>query len=104
MKKIYSLIIAIVLYSATFYAQAPDRLSYQAVIRNSNNQLAVSTAIGIRISILQGSVTGTAVYVETQNRNSNNNGLVTVEIGGGTVVSGDFAAIDWSAGPYFIKT
>jgi hypothetical protein len=104
MKKLYTLITAIALYSVTFYAQSPDRLSYQAVIRNSNNQLVVSAAIGIRISILQGTVTGTAVYVETHNQNSNENGLVTVEVGGGTVVSGDFATIDWSAGPYFIMT
>lgn len=104
MKKIFTFIISVTLFSATFYAQAPDRLSYQAVIRNSNNQLVVSAAIGIRISILQGAVTGTAVYVETHNQQSNNNGLVTVEIGGGMVVSGDFATIDWSAGPYFIMT
>jgi hypothetical protein len=104
MKKLYTLIALIALFSLTMVAQAPDRLSYQAVIRNGNNQLVVSTAIGMRISILQGSVTGTAVYVETHNQNTNNNGLVTVEIGGGTVVSGDFATIDWSAGPYFIKT
>ncbi|MBC8344609.1 MAG: collagen-like protein [Bacteroidetes bacterium] len=58
----------------------------------------------MRISILQGTVSGTAVYVETQAPTTNDNGLVTIEIGAGTVVSGNFSTIDWTNGPYFIKT
>ena len=58
----------------------------------------------MKISILQGTVTGTVVYVETQTPTTNANGLVTIEIGGGTVISGTFATIDWANGSYFIKT
>jgi len=58
----------------------------------------------MQISILQGSASGTAVYVETQTPNTNINGLVSLEIGSGTFVSGAFNTIDWSDGPYFIKT
>jgi len=58
----------------------------------------------MQVSILQGSAGGTAVYVETHTPATNADGLVTIEIGAGTVVSGDFSAIDWSAGPYFLKT
>ena len=54
------------------------------------------------LSILQGSSTGTPVYVETQTPTPNSNGLVTIEIGGGNPTA--FTAIDWSAGPYWIKT
>ncbi len=79
-------------------------MSYQAVVRDANNDLVTDTQIGMQISILQGAADGTAVYVETQTPTTNANGLVSIEIGGGTVVSGDFTAIDWSAGPYFIKT
>jgi len=85
-------------------AQAPEKMSYQAVIRNSSNSLITSTTVGMQISILQGSSTGTAVYIETQTPTSNTNGLVTIEIGAGTVVSGSFATIDWTNGQYFIKT
>lgn len=85
-------------------AQSPDKISYQAVIRNSSNKLIVNTAVGMRISILQTTATGTAVYVETQKPTTNLNGLASIEIGNGTVVSGTFATIDWSKGPYFIKT
>jgi len=85
-------------------SQAPNKFSYQAVIRNSSNALVTNSAVGMRISILQTSATGTAVYVETQTPNTNINGLASLEIGGGTVVSGNFSSINWANGPFFIKT
>ncbi len=86
------------------FAQAPERMSYQAVVRNSSNDLVTSATIGMRISILQGSINGTPVFVETQNPTSNTNGLVSLEVGSGIVLTGDFAAINWANGPYFIET
>jgi hypothetical protein len=103
MKKLISFL-AILLLTVCALAQPPQKMSYQAVIRNSSNALVSTSPIGMRISILQGSVTGTAVYVETQTPNTNANGMVSIEIGGGTPVAGTFAAINWSAGTYFIKT
>jgi hypothetical protein len=102
MKKIFTLLAA-VLMTANVLAQAPQTMGYQAVIRNSANAL-VTTQVGMRISILQATSTGTAVYVETQTPTPNANGLVSLAIGGGTATTGTFAGIDWSAGPYFIKT
>lgn len=103
MKNILS-IVAGLLVSTTFFAQAPQKMSYQAVIRNSSNVLITASPVGMRISILQGSETGTAVYVETQTSTTNTNGLVSLEIGTGTVVSGAFTGINWANGPYYIKT
>ena len=103
MKKIYSLVVGLLL-TASVWAQAPQKMSYQAVIRNSSNALITSTPVGMQISILQGSSTGTAVYVETQTPSTNANGLVSLEIGTGTVITGTFSAINWATGPYFIKT
>ena len=85
-------------------AQFPQKMSYQAVVRNASNALVINAPVGMQISILQGSVSGTPVYVETQNPTTNDNGLVSLEIGNGTIVSGAFATIDWATGPYFIKT
>ncbi|MFA7401875.1 MAG: FISUMP domain-containing protein [Bacteroidales bacterium] len=92
------------LYLFPAFGQSPEKMSYQAVIRNSSNQLVTNQAVGMKISILQGSASGTEVYVETQTSTTNANGLVSIEIGGGTVVNGAFATIDWANGLYFIKT
>jgi len=86
------------------WAQPPEKMNYQAIIRDANNNLVSNNTIGMQISILQGSETGTAVYVETHTPVTDENGLVYVEVGGGSVVSGVFSAIDWSDGPYFFKT
>jgi hypothetical protein len=105
MKRIFT-ILAGMLLTAVVFAQSPEKMSYQAVIRDAGNSLVTNHAVGMRVSILQGSATGTPVYAEIYNPNpsTNVNGLVTVEIGGGVPVSGIFSTIDWSAGPYFIKT
>jgi len=103
MKKI-STIFAAILLTVSIWAQSPQKMSYQAVIRDTGNTLVTNTSVGMQISILQTTSTGTAVYVETQTPTTNANGLVSIEIGAGTVVSGTFSTIDWSAGPYFIKT
>jgi hypothetical protein len=103
MKKNY-LFISFLLIAATIFAQSPQKISYQAVIRDANQNLIANTNAGIRIQILQYSEFGAAVYVETHTPTANENGLVTLEIGAGTVVNGDFSDIDWADGPYFIKT
>ena len=103
MKKIVTIVVAI-LMTANVWAQSPKMMSYQAVVRNSIDALVINSSIGIQISILQNSTTGTAVYVERQFPTTNSNGLVSIEIGNGTVVSGDITTIDWANGPYFVKT
>jgi hypothetical protein len=103
MKKVCAIWIA-VLFTLSMFAQAPEAMSYQAVIRNSTNQLISNKTIGMRISIMQGSANGNTVYIETQTPTTNTNGLVSIEIGNGTIVNGSFSGIDWVSGPYFIKS
>jgi hypothetical protein len=105
MKKIFS-ILAIVLLTASTFAQPPQKMSYQAVVRDDNNILVTNSSVGMRVSILQNSANGTEVYKEIYNPNpqTNDNGLVTFEIGSGIPITGIFANIDWEDGPYFIKT
>jgi len=103
MRKLLTILVAVLL-TASVFAQSPEKMSYQAVIRNSSNQLVTNQTVGMQISILQGSSNGTAMYVERQFPTTNANGLVSIEIGAGTVVSGNFTTIDWANGPYFIKT
>ena len=103
MEKLYTFIIASLLSMSTF-AQSPDMMSYQAIVRDAADNLIVSSSVGMKISILQGSTSGTIVYSETQTPTSNQNGLVSIEIGAGTIVLGNFSAISWGNGPFFIKT
>ena len=103
MKKFHILFIAS-LTSLCTIAQSPEKMSYQAVVRDASNSLVTSSSVGMQISILQGSTSGSSIYIETQIPTSNANGLVSIEIGGGTIVSGDFSSIDWANGPYYIQT
>ncbi len=91
------------LLAMTAAAQAPHRMTFQAVVRNATNDLVISSPVGVRISVLQGSANGTAVFVETHGQQTNPLGLVTLEVGGGTAVSGTFADINWAQGPYFLR-
>ena len=103
MQRIFTIVAALIM-TASVWAQAPEKMSYQAVIRDASNALVATQAVGMQISILQTTATGTAVYVETQTPTTNINGLVSLEIGTGTLVSGDFTTIDWANDTYFIKT
>jgi len=105
MKKYFAILFATVMVFVTIaQAQAPHLMSFQSVIRNSSGTLVTNHSVGVKISILQGSISGAAVYTETLAATTNVNGLVTLQIGGGTVVSGTFSGIDWSAGPYYLKS
>ncbi|MEI6436427.1 MAG: hypothetical protein WCP32_16485 [Bacteroidota bacterium] len=100
--KVFFLLFTSCFLLTTASAQPPQKMSYQAVIRNNNNQLVPNHAVGMRITILQGSTSGTVVYTETQTPTptTNANGLVSIEIGGGA----GFDAINWANDIYFIKT
>jgi len=103
MNKILTFISAVVL-TASLWAQAPNKMSFQTVVRNNLGKLVSNKTIGVRLSILKTTSTGTVVYVESHSKTSNVNGLLTLEVGTGTVTTGTFATINWSQGPYFLKT
>ena len=104
MKKLYFLIVFVVLSVASLTAQTPEKFSYQAVVRDASGQLLSNTDIQVLVTLLQQSSSGDIVYEELHNVTTNVNGLMTLEIGGGNVLSGSFASIEWSDGPYFLKT
>jgi len=85
-------------------AQVPEKMSYQAILRNPTGQLIANQNIAVKVSILEGSNAGTVVYAERLTTTTNVNGLATLELGAGTVLSGTFSGINWSTGNYFLKT
>lgn len=103
MKRI-ALIFCLAALTMNAFSQAPQAFNYQAVARDGEGIEIAATKVSLQISILQGSDAGTPVFVETFSPTTNAFGLFSVEIGNGSIVSGDFTTINWGEGPYFIKT
>jgi hypothetical protein len=101
MHKLIILFILIISYS--FHAQVPELFKYQSVARNSTGQTLVNSPVGIRLSIVEGSVSGTVVYTEEHNVITNDFGLFNLNVGGGTASLGNFATIDWGASTKFLQ-
>jgi uncharacterized protein (TIGR02145 family) len=91
--------------SITGFAQSPDLISYQTIIRNSNNELVTNASIGVRISILSGTAADVLWYQEEHTVKTNLNGLAYLNIGSVTPpLFGNMGGIDWSKGPFYIKS
>ena len=98
MKKILLTITAF-LVTLLAVAQSPNLLNYQGVARNAVGNVLPSQPIGLRLSILAGSPTGTPVYTETRNVTTNAFGLFNVQVGspGAITTTGTIAGINWTA-------
>lgn len=102
MKNIIAFAFSLVIIASS-YAQAPQKFNYQGAARDLNGAIYANTTLGLRISILQGGVSGTAVYSEIHTTQTNIAGVFNVQIGGGNVQSGNFSTINWGNGTYFAK-
>jgi hypothetical protein len=104
MKKLFLAIVAFATFTINTFGQSPEGFNYQAVIRNASNAIVSNQTVGLRMTIQQGTIGGSTVYSETFAVTTNTNGLVNVQIGSGSVLSGTFTTIDWANGPFFIET
>ncbi len=108
MKNLFTILAAILLTTIALLprqaiAQSPEKMKYQAVARDNAGNILANQLISFRISILQGSSTGVSVYSETHQVSTNDFGLANLNIGNGSIVSGDFTSIAWSADLQFLK-
>ncbi|MFA6923905.1 MAG: hypothetical protein WC223_06590 [Bacteroidales bacterium] len=85
------------------FAQAPQAFKYQTVVRDASGNPLTNQKVNFRISILQNSTVGISVYTERQIDTTNNFGLANIEIGKGTLVSGNFSNISWGTDKYYIQ-
>lgn len=92
-----------VLLSIATQAQVPALTNYQAVVRNAAGQPVINQAVNARFVIHDGSAAGTEVYVETQTFTTNGFGLITHQIGNGTVETGSFASVEWYDGSKWLE-
>ena len=102
MRYLFSILFFII--SLGGFSQAPNKMSYQAVIRDSSSNIVSNQPVNIKISILNGSPTGNTVYSEIHSKSTNQNGLISLEIGEGSFRTGAIGNIQWSNGPFFIQT
>ena len=101
MRKSFLLFVVAMVAAMSVWSQVPQTLTYQAVVRDAEGRLICNSNVGVRISILQGSENGTAVYSDHQAVATNANGLFTILVGR---EENSLGWIDWSAGPYFLKS
>jgi len=103
MKKtiIFSLVMLIVFLTTN--AQPPQGINYQAVAYGPGGPLS-NHSVSLRLSIIDSSSSGTAVYVETQSTTTDTTGLFSVVIGMGTPVTGTFSSISWGVNNKWLKT
>jgi hypothetical protein len=103
MKKSLLYIILFLLTGLYANAQAPQSFNYQGVARNATGVPMASAPIGLRLTIHDGSASGTAVYQESHTPTTNAYGLYNVTIGTGMNVTGTFSAINWGSGSKFLE-
>jgi hypothetical protein len=101
--KRFTLFFGLLIMATMLFAQAPQAFNYQAVVRDANGNLLENQAVGIKISLLQGTSTGQEVYAETHATTTNPFGQVDLQIGTGTATTGQFDTIAWGAGPYYLQ-
>ena len=102
MKKLLSTI-AILLMTTLLIAQAPQAFKYQSVVRDNTGEILANHSVSFRISIHDGTPTGTIVYQETHSVITNQFGLVNLEIGYESPTIGSFPLVDWGSAPKFLE-
>jgi hypothetical protein len=95
---------ALLAFRTTLLAQVPQTFNYQGIARDAGGNVLPARKIGVELSVLDGGPTGTVVYSETFTDTTNAFGLFSMAVGGGTVVSGSFAGINWATGNKYLQT
>jgi hypothetical protein len=102
MRKIITLLF--VLWITAMNAQAPQKMSHRGTAYNSSGAILANTTVAIRVRILNGSSSGTIIYEERHgNKLTNAQGQYSLEIGGGTIILGTLAAVDWGSGSKYLE-
>lgn len=84
-------------------SQAPARFQYQAVVRDAQGNILANQPVSFRLSLHKSASTGSVEYAEAHTATTNDFGLVNLEVGGGTALTGNIAAIAWEQDLYFLE-
>ena len=94
MKKVLFFLVVLFFAANVFAQNGNDRISYQAVVRNSDNRLVYNENLTVTVTITN-VPGGPVVYSETHNVTSNANGLISLLVGNGTEHTGNWNDIQW---------
>lgn len=102
--KYLSAIILFFFFVNLLYSQAPGAFSYQAVARDADGAIIANENVTLEIEVIKNAIDGESVYKESHSLTTPSSGIISVYVGKGSVLSGNFNSIDWSTGSYFLKT
>jgi trimeric autotransporter adhesin len=91
------------LFALVAFSQPPQAFNYQGLARNTNGTPLATRKIALRVSILAGSVTGKASYVETHDTQTDAQGLFNILIGRGTSVLNKLDSVKWATADHFLQ-
>jgi len=103
MKKLIYFILFVLLASFNIYSQVPEKLNYQAAVRNVSGEIIANQSVDMRISIIDSIMGGDVLYRETQTKTTNDYGVVNIAIGDGASDIGDFSLIKWGVNSKYLK-
>lgn len=101
MRKILYLLFTLFCLGECLYAQAPQAFSFQAVARNKSGEVMKKQLLELQISILADNANGAVIYREIHTTTTSDAGVLSLQIGKGQSLQGEFAKIDWASGKAF---
>ena len=99
----HALSIICMLLSVVTHAQSPQGIPYQAAARNSSGAIMASTNISVRFTIRDSIATGAIKYQESHSVTTSAQGIFSLIVGQGTVMTGTFAGINWGPNDKFLQ-
>ena len=107
MKKTLLTLLSVLFCAITFAQSVPQGINYQAVARDASGAVLMNQALTIQFSVISDIATSAVSWQETHTVSTNDYGLYTAIIGGGTATnvgsSVTFDVIDWGASNHLLK-
>jgi len=102
MKTLKHIITLLIILLFTIPSMAQNGINYKAIVKDGSGNILPNTSITVQFKILQSALL-IEVYTESHVTMTDANGLMIVNIGEGTIISGDYATIDWSRALHFLN-
>jgi len=83
---------------AAIQAQPPQQFNYQAVVRDDAGSVITNEEVTIEVAIVQGSMEGETVFTEMHHTETNDFGMVNLQIGSVTSLED----IHWESDEYYV--